>query len=265
MSIAHFNDASDDEDFEAKIITSSFYKTSLLYGDKKILLSVEVHRQLGVFIEYFRPLLIQDGQKKDTDRPVFTSSTPSEKAPHMKHSLISAALTSAFKRAGILKRKRYRKRSHIFQTKKIFKLKVNTTCFFHSYTRVSCTKIRHSIATELAGYKGEKLEVLARQFMKNKPSTCAKYYVQNWKQREASRLSWECYGTFQLEAAQPVTKNEVKSWLHQQQQRIEKDFDVNLDDQKLLEMVEMEDDGYTSDHGRQILLKHCALLNLTRI
>ena len=64
--------------------------------------------------------------------------------------------------------------------------------------RVSPTKIRISIATELAGFGDENLKTLAETYMKNKESTTRKFYVQHWAQRESLRISMKCANHFNL-------------------------------------------------------------------
>ena len=64
--------------------------------------------------------------------------------------------------------------------------------------RVSPTKIRISIATELAGFGDENLKTLAETYMKNKESTTRKFYVQHWAQRESLRISMKCADHFNL-------------------------------------------------------------------
>lgn len=110
--------------------------------------------------------------------------------------------------------------------------------FNFRWNRVSCTKIRHSVATELAGYQGEAIEVVSRQFMKNKPSTCAKYYVQTWEQREASRLSMKCYGTFNLQPPQSViSPKQVEDWVNGRISNIKKDYGIKLEDENLFCLI----------------------------
>jgi hypothetical protein len=51
----------------------------------------------------------------------------------------------------------------------ILKLKL-----FFSNTRISATRIRHSVATEHAGLGNENVKTFASQYMKNKETTTAK-------------------------------------------------------------------------------------------
>ena len=99
------------------------------------------------------------------------------------------------------------------------------------------------MATELVGYGQENLEILATQFMKNRPSTTSKFYVQNSAQREAERLSLKCYGTFKLDDTQfkgkVPTKDDVRKWFDQQSSHIRKYFREEMNDPELLEAIEL--------------------------
>ena len=49
---------------------------------------------------------------------------------------------------------------------------------------VSCTRIRSSIATDIACVGEEDLETVATAFFKHRKATCEKYYVHHFKVNE---------------------------------------------------------------------------------
>jgi len=83
--------------------------------------------------------------------------------------------------------------------------------------------------------------------MKNRPSTTSKFYVQNWAQREAVRLSMKCYNKFNLDdmnlKSHIPSQDQVKSWVKRQVSKINADFDENLEDQELFDAI----DNYDTD------------------
>jgi len=91
----------------------------------------------------------------------------------------------------------------------------------------------------------ENLETLATEFMKNRPSTTSKFYVQNWAQRETARLSMKCYGSFNLDDKHLNSKvpssEDVQKWYQRQTLQVQKDFGEEINDQELLEAIELED------------------------
>ena len=88
----------------------------------------------------------------------------------------------------------------------------------------------------------EDLKTLATQFMKNRPATTSRYYVQIWSQREALRISMKCYGTFNINNALKNSKvptcAQTKQWISDQTKEIQKDFGVLLDDEELIQEIE---------------------------
>ena len=127
----------------------------------------------------------------------------------------------------------------IFNYKYIF-LTLSNRC-----KRVSATRIRQSVATDLVGMGDENLEILATQFMKNRPSTTSKFYVQNWAQRETARLSMKCYGNFKLDDkclnSKVPSPEDVQKWYQRQTLQVKNDFGEEIDDQELLQAIELED------------------------
>ena len=50
-----------------------------------------------------------------------------------------------------------------------------------------------SVITELVSLGAENLASIANCFAKYSEKVCKKYYVRHFSEREAARLSWECY------------------------------------------------------------------------
>ena len=168
MTLADVENALPDEKFlGAMVLRNKKYKTSMLYGDKIIVIPKDIFDLLKKYIKYVRPLLLQN--KKD-EGYIFQSKGSG--AP-MEGSNVSKCLTRSMKKSGV-------------------------TEAFDGDSSVSCIRIRASVATELAGLGDEKLEVIANTFMKNKRDTTAKYYVKAWSQREAVRISMKCAQIFHL-------------------------------------------------------------------
>lgn len=94
----------------ARCVRSDKYKTSLLYGEKIILFPNTIFLQILFYVQHYRPLLVQDGEKPSHMRYLFTPAGPSAKDGEegkMDHPLVSNALTSAFKLANVLPPTRY--------------------------------------------------------------------------------------------------------------------------------------------------------------
>lgn len=104
MTLADVENASINEEYEnARSISSSNYKTSMLYGKKVLMLSEEVYQYLLSYIKYLRPLFVVDIGLPSHKRYVFTSSRTKKGDQYgtVEHSLISNALTTTFKAAGV--------------------------------------------------------------------------------------------------------------------------------------------------------------------
>ncbi|XP_066924389.1 titin homolog isoform X3 [Clytia hemisphaerica] len=222
------NNAELEEEFDAYAISSINYKTSLLYGVKKLLLGKDLFQQLNNYIKHLRPKITCDPDNDNLH--VFTSSR--EKGP-MSHSAISNAMTTIFK-------------------------SIPEFAMHERFQRISPTKLRHSIATQLAGVEREDLKTVAMQFMKNRPATTSRYYVCIWAQREASRLSMKCYGSFNIsdtaiKKAKVPTPEETKAWFVKHKAAIQDDFGEVIKDDELVKAISNDDgldeldEGYLSD------------------
>lgn len=77
-------------EYNAKAIRSNEYKTSLLYGEKLLLLPMDIFDQLENYIKNMRSLLLEDEDKEAHERYLFTTCRKNK----MTASAISNALSS---------------------------------------------------------------------------------------------------------------------------------------------------------------------------
>ena len=91
----------------------------------------------------------------------------------MKHSSLTKAVTPSFCNAGVVMES-------------------------SDEQRVSCSRLRASIATDLAGTGEEDIKTFANAFMKHRPDVCQKNYVRHWSQREGLQISMKCMDRFQV-------------------------------------------------------------------
>ena len=101
ITIYDLDTAEFDHDFDCMCIRSQNYKTSLLYGEKKLLFGNDLFKQLQFFVTNLRPLLITDDDKDSSQKFVFTSAKSSTKEKKMSQSTIANALTRAFEQARV--------------------------------------------------------------------------------------------------------------------------------------------------------------------
>jgi len=141
-----------------------------LFCYKVMVVPEDLFEFLLVYKNQLRPLLSKLGK---FSRYLFTSSKQSQSNPDQRldHSALSNALTRSFELAGVLKAG-------------------------DKYSRVSPSRIRCAVVTELVGAGGENTAAIARDFMKHRESTSMKFYIQHWANREAMRISMKCYNTF---------------------------------------------------------------------
>ncbi|XP_066923244.1 uncharacterized protein [Clytia hemisphaerica] len=82
MTLQHVNEAKTSKEFDsnapAMIMKSDIYKTSIIYGDKLIVVPSDVFLQIQNYIKFVRPVLMSDDKKPDDKRLLFTSSRPKE-------------------------------------------------------------------------------------------------------------------------------------------------------------------------------------------
>lgn len=176
ITLLDVDDAKEDVDFPGSWnIKSTRYKTSMLYGTKMITLTADLYGLLKYFVSLLRPVLVDDKMLASERRYLFVSSRPTltQSGCPMSHSLISNCLSSAFRASGVLDERQLS-------------------------DRVSPSRIRASVATELAGAQGQCVKDLAEHFMKHNEATCKKYYVQKWSQKKSVAMSVKCHDVFQL-------------------------------------------------------------------
>ena len=74
-------------------MTNDKYKTSLIYGNKIIVVNEEFYEQLKTFIKHIRVRLIDDKVEENKFRYLFTSSAKKAVSLQMTPSLVSQCLT----------------------------------------------------------------------------------------------------------------------------------------------------------------------------
>jgi hypothetical protein len=102
ITIYDLNSAEIDEEFDAVCVRSSMYKTSLLYGEKKLLFGRDLFKQITFYVENLRPMITKDELEEDHKRFLFTTSRKKEQTCQMTQSAVSNCLTKAFELAGVL-------------------------------------------------------------------------------------------------------------------------------------------------------------------
>lgn len=92
ITLADVANAKHDEEFNAMVISSPKYKTSMLYGKKMIVCSEPLFKQLTKYMFYLRPKLAHesDSSIRQDERALFLSANCGEK---MSHSTISNGMT----------------------------------------------------------------------------------------------------------------------------------------------------------------------------
>ncbi|XP_066911330.1 uncharacterized protein [Clytia hemisphaerica] len=171
MSLYDFNEAKWDEEFNAFILRNENYKTSILYGAKIIVLSENLHKLFKMFITRCRLFFIDkclEKKKEDYQKKIFSSHVTHEV---LNQNATTKAISKSFKESEVLK-------------------------FGNLDQSVSPTRIRIAVATEFANNKDIDFDTFATHFMKHKPSTSRKFYVQRYMQREAILISLKCYDAF---------------------------------------------------------------------
>ena len=165
-----------DEIDDAWVLTNLEYKTSMIYGAKIILLDTILVEQVQLYIEHYRPLISNDNKLANKKRYLFTSSRILPEKPlgtKMDQSAIANAMAASFHKAEVFKNKQ---------------------------ERVSCSTIRMPVLTEIVSLGKENMSTIANCFAKHSEKVCKKYYVQNFSERAASRISWDCYIRYKPQA-----------------------------------------------------------------
>ena len=171
-------------EFEAFVFKNNKYKTSLIYGEKIILVPALTYHHIKLYLKYLRPLILLDSHRALRDRYLFVASKigPQAKAVQMSHPLITNRLSKCFERGGVFANKP------------------------EAYKRVSCSRIRFSIITELVALGEDSLDSIAHCYGKHSVEVCKKHYVQFYSNRTAAELSWKAY-----KRCRTLTKEEEKA------------------------------------------------------
>ena len=179
MTLKDFNAAKPDKEItETFVFRSDNYKVSLIYGAKIVLASQKLFQHIKLYMKYLRPLLKDDKHRLDRERYFFVASRSDagdKKVVQLKHSTLTPCMTRSLERTGL------------FEGKK------------EIYKRVSCSRIRFSVITELCALGEDSLDNIAYCFGKHSKEVCKKFYVQFFSTREAARLSWKCHQMYNSE------------------------------------------------------------------
>jgi len=94
ITLADVDNATKEIDFDAWSFSSCNYKTSLLYGEKKMYLAEDLMEEVKVFVKCLRPKITDDAEKARDERPLFTSTRG--EGNFMNHSCVSNGMTTLF-------------------------------------------------------------------------------------------------------------------------------------------------------------------------
>lgn len=211
ITIQHVEDAKFNEEFGAFTFKSSKYKTSMIYGSKEMVVPEDLFKSIQIYVEKIHPII----SGKDCNY-LFSSSrnrSNSDSRDAMDHSLISNSMTKSFLSAGV----------------KIIG------------ERVSPSSLRCAVVTDLVGMEGENCDNIAQFFMKHRPETSRKFYINNWAKQESLRIAMKCYSRFitnpdlekvskernEMMKCPPPTLNKIKNWLKEN----------NIDDDKIVQVL----------------------------
>ena len=233
MTIHDFQQAKKDNEIQgAYRFYNNKYKTSLVYGEKVILVSDTLHDQMNSYITHVRPIITDDKFRSAKLRYIFTSSTEDTKARElmnqMNHSLVSKCLSRSFEK------------SKVFIEKKRF-------------ASASPSRVRFSVITKLIMLGEDTLDNIAHCFAKHSKETCKKFYVQFFSNREAARLSWKCFQMLnpikkeeqraiemrqsKLSKCSIPTAEKVKSWYQEIKNILKLSKDLDLTDKGLEALI----------------------------
>ena len=159
-------------------------KTLLIYGVKIVLVPTLTYHHIQLYIKFLRPMILLDSHRALRDRYLFVASKKDmgKTLGTISNSLITDRLSKCFEKAGIFKAKP------------------------DSYKRVSCSRIRFSIITELVALDESSLETIAHCYGKHGVEVCKKHYVQFFSDQSAAELSWKSY-----QQCRVLTKEEEKA------------------------------------------------------
>lgn len=158
---------------DAFVFMNQKYKVSIIYGSKLILAPEDLYNQIKLYMEHLRPKLIDDKHRLNRERYLFVSSkqdSSDSKAVPLQHNTLAWCLTATCERSGVFEN----------VADSIIK-------------RMSTSRIRLSVITELVCLGEDSLDNIAYSFGKHTKEVCKKFHVQFWSNREAARLSWKVH------------------------------------------------------------------------
>lgn len=119
ITLEHIDNAKSSKEYitngtSAMVVASEKYKTSLIYGEKLLVIPGDVWVLLMNYIKHMRPLVIQDDNAEPCKRFLFTSTrqtktnkkrknTAEQKSKKMTTSLVSSACSTLFEKSGFCK------------------------------------------------------------------------------------------------------------------------------------------------------------------
>ena len=122
--------------------------------------------------------------------------------------------------------------------------------------RVSCSRIRMSVLTEIVSLGKENISTIANCFAKHSEKICKKYYVQHFSERAATRISWDCYKRYKPQAdikkavkvgnaamknSRIPTVKSIKKWIQDIVHRIKLFSNVTVRDDNLMRELDKLD------------------------
>ena len=156
------------------IITNEKYKTSIIYGEKFIVVSKSLFPQYNFYVKYLR-------FKISNVMSGFVFLISGNKA-RMNQSNVSVSLTESFKLA------------------KVFSAT--------EHKGVNCTRIRCGNATYVCNERGFDESYFAKHFMKSRHETTAIHYNLLSNQRHALTIAMDLYDTFSVDGKKLIVKKE---------------------------------------------------------
>ncbi|XP_047134149.2 uncharacterized protein LOC124812107 [Hydra vulgaris] len=219
ICLGDITNAYQNEEFpDVYCINSDRYKTSMIYRTKIMVVDDVLLDNINVYIETYLPLLM--GKKPISPSSFIFVTKSSER---ITQSAIANGMTVSFKKAGL------------FSSSK-------------EHKRVCPTRIRISIATEIASEGDNGLEELATVYMKNNPNTTKKFYIANFVNRKAASISIKVgthFDLFRKTKPKPVSVEGLKKWMKVNSNRIKEQFNVNYVDEEI--------DHYLNKNGGEVV------------
>ena len=130
---------------------------------------MDLYNQIKCFIEKLRGEICKDHNISNEKRYVFTSSSGAlgVASKPMDHCVVSMCLTTSFKKANVFEEG-------------------------ENLTRISPSRIRKAVATELVENGEHSVHSIANSFMMHNETTSKRYYIQKWNETDAFQMANKC-------------------------------------------------------------------------